>query len=188
MAAPYEIVVAPLTVYVAPVGTAFPLVNAAPGGSWFKLGTNGTKNYDAKGVTVTHNETLQTFTPAGGTAARKAFRTDEALTIEFELVDLTIEQYAKVLNDATVNVTVGPPATKDINLLQGLTVTTFALLARGVSAVNDALPAQYQVPVVYEAASPSLVYAKGAPAALDVQFAALEDATLGYGKLVYQTA
>src|SRR4051812_15829673 len=98
MAAPYEIIVAPLTVYVAPVGTAFPAVNAAPGGSWFKLGTNGTKNYDEKGVTVTHSESLATFTPAGGTAARKAFRTQESLTIEFELVDLTIEQYAKVLN------------------------------------------------------------------------------------------
>jgi hypothetical protein len=130
----------------------------------------------------------QTFTPAGGTAARKAFRVEESWTIEFELVDLSIAQYAKVLNDATVNTTVGPPATQDINLLQGLTVTTFALLARGVSPVNDGLPAQYQVPIVFEAASPSIVYSKGAPAALDVQFAALEDATLGFGKLLVQTA
>lgn len=188
MAVPYEVIVAPLTVYVAPVGTAFPAVNAAPGGSWFKLGTNGSKNYNAKGVTVTHNETLGTFTPAGGTAPRKVFRTDEQTLIEFELVDLTIEQYAKLLNDATVTTTVGPPAIKDINLMQGLTVATFALLARGVSPLLDTLPAQYQVPIVYEAASPSIVYAKGTPAALDCQFAALEDAMLGFGKLVVQTS
>lgn len=188
MAAPFEIIVAPLTVYVAPVGTAFPVVNAAPAGPWFKLGTSGTKNYDAKGVTVTHNETIGKFVPAGGTAARKAFRSEEQFLLEFELVDLTIEQYAKVLNDATVTVTAGPPAIKDINLLQGLTVATFAMVARGVSPVNDALPAQYQVPLCYEAASPSVVYSKGAPAALDVQFEALEDATLGFGKLIVQTA
>lgn len=188
MSAPYEVIVAPLTVWVAPVGTAFPVTNANPPGTWFKLGTNGTKNYDEKGVTVTHHETVNTFTPAGSTAPRKAFRVSEALTIEFELVDLTIEQYAKVLNDATVNVTVGPPATKDINLLQGLNVTTFALLARGNSPINDSLPSQYQVPVVFESAEPSVVYSKGAPAALDVQFTALEDLTLGFGKLLVQTA
>jgi hypothetical protein len=139
-------------------------------GSWFKLGTSGTKNYDEKGVTVSHSETLGTFTPGRRHRARKVFRSAEEFLIDFELVDLTIEQYAKILNDATVTTTVGPPAIKDINLLQGLTVKTFALLARGVSPVNDTLPAQYQVPIVYEAESPSPVYSKGArPARLPVR-------------------
>lgn len=188
MAAPYEIIAAPLTVYLAPVGTAFPLTNAAPAGTWFKLGTNGSKNYDAKGVTVTHDDTIGSFTPAGGTAKRKVFRTDESMMIEFDLADLTIEQYAKILNDATVTVTAGPPATKDINLLQGLAVTTFALLARGVSPVNDALPLQYQVPIVYASSKPKPVYTKSAAALLNCQFEALEDLTLGFGKLLVQTA
>jgi hypothetical protein len=188
MAAPYEIVAAPLTVWVAPVGTAFPVISVAPGGSWFKLGTSGTKNYDARGVTVTHGESIGSFTPAGGTAKRKVFRTEEQFLIDFDLVDLTIEQYAKIMNDATVTTTVGPPAIKDINLLQGLTVATFALIARGVSPVNDALPSQYQVPIVYENGQTKPVYAKGAATALAVQYEALEDATLGFGKLVVQTA
>lgn len=188
MAAPFEVVCAPLTVYLAPTGTAFPAVNAAPSGSWFKLGTSGTKNYDAKGVTVTHNQTVAKWTPVGGTAARKAYRTDEALLIEFELVDLTPEQYAEVLNNAAVTTAAGPPATKSFNLQQGLTVAEFALLARGVSSVNDALPAQYQVPIVYQAASPALVYTKGAPASLHCQFEALDDVTSGFGSLVIQTA
>jgi hypothetical protein len=188
MAAPYEIIAAPLTVYVAPVGTAFPLTNAAPSGSWFKLGTLGSKSYDAKGVTVTHNETIGSFTPAGGTAKRKVFRTDEEFLIDFDLADLTIEQYAKIMNDATVNVTAGPPATKDINLMQGLTVATFALLARGISPIADNLPAQYQVPLAYENAQTKPVYSKGAATLLSVQYEALEDATLGFGKLMIQTA
>lgn len=188
MSAPYEIIAAPLTVYLAPVGTAFPLVNAAPSGSWLKLGTNGNKNYDEPGVTVTHSQTIGTFTPAGGTAPRKAFRTAEAQLVEFSLADLTIEQYAKLLNDATVTTTVGPPATKDINLLQGLTVTTFALLARGISPIADTLPAQYQVPIVYQDESPKPVFSKGGVAMLACRFAALDDLSLGFGKLIVQTA
>lgn len=186
MSAPFELIVAPYTVYLAPVGTAFPLVNAAPAGTWFKLGTSGPKSYDAKGVTVSHPQTIQKFTPAGGTAARKAWRSDEQFLIDFELADLTPEQYAKVLNDATVNTTVGPPNTKDFNLLQGPTVSTFALIARGVSSVNDTLPSQYQVPIVIQAASPAPIGSKAAPSLLACQFEALEDAVLGFGKRVDQ--
>jgi hypothetical protein len=188
MAAPMEILASPLTVYVAPVGTAFPAVNTTPGGSWFLLGTSGSKNYDEKGVTVEHQETLNTFRPAGGTGARKVWRSAEELAISFELVDLTIEQYAKILNDAVVTTTAGPPAIKDINLQQGLTVKTFALVAKGLSSVNEALPAQYQVPIVYENESPSIVYRKDQPASIAVKYQALEDATLGFGKLIVQTA
>jgi hypothetical protein len=152
MAAPFEVVAGPLTVFVAPVGTAFPLVNAAPPGTWFKLGTNGPDNFEENGVMVTHNQTLNPWRSAASTVARKVFRSAEEFLLEFTLVDLTIEQYAKVMNDATVSTTVGPPATKDINLMLGTAVTTFAMIARGVSPINDTLPAQYQVPIVYQGA------------------------------------
>lgn len=188
MAAPYEVVAGPLTVWVAPVGTAFPLVNANPPGTWFKLGTNGPDNFEENGVMVTHNQTLNPWRSAASTVARKVFRSAEEFLLEFTLVDLTIEQYAKVMNDKSVNVTAGPPATKDIDLMLGTAVTTFAMLARGISPINDALPAQYQSPIVYQGASPKLAYKKDAPAGLDIQFAALKDSALGIGKLVQQTA
>lgn len=188
MSAPFEIICNPLTVYLAPVGTAFPATNAAPSGSWFKLGTSGNKNYDEKGVTVTHSQTVAKWTSAGSTGARKAYRTAEALTLDFELVDMTIEQYAEILNGAAVTTQAGPPATKTINLQQGLAVTLYALLARGVSPISDTLPAQYQVPIAYQAGNPAPVYSKGAPAGLAVTFDTLEDATLGFGQLLVQTA
>src|SRR3954465_12985182 len=109
MAAPFEVVAGPLTVFVAPVGTAFPLVNAAPPGTRFKLGTNGPDNFEENGVMVTHNQTLNPWRSAASTVARKVFRSGEEFLLEFTLVDLTIEQYAKVMNDATVSTTVGPP-------------------------------------------------------------------------------
>jgi hypothetical protein len=54
--------------------------------------------------------------------------------------------------------------------------------------VNDSLPAQYQVPIVYNASSPKPAYRKEGPAGLDLQYTALEDATLGFGSWVAQTA
>lgn len=191
MGAPHEIVAAPLTVYVAALGTAFPDVDEAPVAAWLKLGTSGDKNYSEDGVTVTHEQTIEVFRPAGGTAARKAFRTEEGLLIEFTLVDISAAQYAKVLNNATVTQTAagaGTPGTDKFDLLQGLDVAAFALLARGKSPADNALSAQYQVPKVYQAASPAPAYVKGTPAGLAIQFAALDDSVDAFGELVIQTA
>jgi hypothetical protein len=163
-------------------------VNAAPPGAWIKLGTNGPDNFEENGVMVTHNQTLNPWRSAASTLARKVFRSAEELLLEFTLVDLSIAQYAKVMNDATVNTTAGPPATQDFNLMLGTSVATFAMIARGVSPVNDTLPAQYQVPIVYQGASPTPAFKKDVPAGLDVQFAALKDQALGAGKFVVQTA
>lgn len=193
MSAPHEIVAAPLTVWLAPVGFAFPDVDETPIPTmgWEKLGTSGDKNYDEDGVTVTHGQTIEVFRPAGSTAARKAWRTEEELLIGFTLVDLSAAQYARVLNDVTVTQTAaaaGVPGTDAFPLLQGLDVTLFALLARGASPANNALTAQYEVPIVYQAESPEPVWKKGEPAGLAIQFAALLHDTLGFGKLRVQTA
>src|SRR3954465_14923171 len=132
MAAPYEVIAAPLTLYAAPVGTAKPVINVAPSGSWVKLGTSGPKNYGTKGVVVTHNETIVKWRPAGGTGHRKAWRTEEFISVEFDLADLTAEQYAYALNTAIVT-TAGNA--KSIPLQQGAVVNQVALLARGISPV-----------------------------------------------------
>lgn len=177
MAAPYEIVAAPLTVYVAAVGTAFPDVDEAPGGSWTKLGTSGDKNYNDDGVTVGHPQTIETFTPAGSTVPRKAFRTEEGLTFGFTLVDLSPTQYAKVLDDAaitTVSASSGTPGTKKIALYKGLQVETFALLARGLSTVDESLACQYEVDSCFQSGEPEPVHNKGVPAGLELEWTALD--------------
>jgi hypothetical protein len=190
MAAPQEIVAAPLAIYLAPVGTAFPLVDATPAVTWELLGTSGTKNYGDEGVTVTHGQSVEEWRPAGGTGARKAFRTEESLVIEAVLVDLDAAHYAKVLDDATVthtNPSSGVPGTDEFSTQRGLDVQEFALLARGVSPADNTLAAQYEVPRVYQAGEPAPVYVKGTPAGLAVSFAALEDDSAGFGTLVIQT-
>lgn len=194
---PFEVVAAPLTVWLAPVGTAFPAVDTEPDASWFKLGTNGDVNYDEEGVTVSHEQTIEKWRGVGSTGPVKAWRTEEELMVGFTLVDISAAQYAKVLNDATVTDTAaatGVPGTSEFGLSQGQDVKTFALLARGKSPAGDDFAAQYQVKRCHQAENPEPVYNKGSePAGLAIQFGALEDPDAAdererFGKLVIQTA
>lgn len=186
---PFEIVASPLTVWVAPVGTAFPLVSAAPAAAWFKLGTSGDKNYDDDGVTVTHEQSLEVFRGAGSTTPRKTWRTEEDIIFGFTLVDISAAQYAKILDQAAVTTTAaaaGVPGTDRFSLTQGVDVSQYALLARGKSPANEALVAQYQVPRCYQAGNPAPQFGKSAPAGLECEFRTLESSTPT--ELVIQTA
>lgn len=189
---PYEIVAGPLTVYLAAYGTSFPDVDEAPGGSWTKLGTSGDKNYSDDGVTVQLPQSIETFTPAGGTVPRKAFRTEEGLVFGFTLVDFSAEQVAKISDDAAITTTSassGVPGTKRIPLYKGLQVEGFALLARGISPVNESLAAQFEVKCAYQSGEPEPVFNKGEPAGFELEWTALDAAGDGDPyDLVIQTA
>lgn len=193
---PYEIIGAPLTLWLAPVGTAFPLIDAAPAGTWVKVGTNGDRNYDEAGVTVTHGETFAEVATAGSTGPVKAFLTAESLKIALTMLDVSLEQYAIALNDAAITSTAAGAGTagfKKVGLSQGENVVTYALLARGVSPYGDGMSAQYEVPRCYQSAQAAPVFRKGVPAGLQLEFTALEDATAAnaaerFGRLVAQTA
>jgi hypothetical protein len=192
---PYEILAGPLTLYAAPVGTAFPLVSAVPPGAWVKIGTNGDYNYEDDGVVVSHVQKIETARTAGATGPVKAWRTEEDLMISLKLMDISVEQYSIAMNAATVTTTaagVGTPGTKKIGLSRGQNVVTYALLARGfLSAYGDNLAAQYEVPRAYQSANPKPVFKKGAGALLELEFAALEDLSAAtaaerFGRLVHQ--
>lgn len=196
MAAPYEILGAPLTLYLAPVGTTMPAIDeeeATFDPAWFKVGTSGDKNYSEEGVSVSHEQALNYFRGAGATAPRKAFRQEEDLTFGVTIADVSPGQYAKAINDATVTTVaagVGTTGEKSLKLWRGLTVATFALFARGLSSVDDALYGQYEVATCIEDGSPAPVYTKGEPAMLGMQFRALDasgDGT-GFGVLRIGTA
>lgn len=193
MPAPFEIMAAPFDVYVAVVGTAFPDISQAPAAAWFLLGTSGAKNYDEDGITIEHNSTVVEYRPVGLTAPRKAFRTEESLIIGFKLTDVSATQYAKILNQAVVtNTPTGTGLGGNLNfpLLQGMNVNQYALFMRatGDSAGGSGFNTQYDVPIVYQNSDPKPVFKKGEPAALEVQFAALWDSALGFGRYRSQNA
>jgi hypothetical protein len=193
---PTEIVATPLDLWIAPISTPFPTVDAPTSGfaaaGWTHVGTNGIYDYDATGLTVTHNQTLATWTSVGATAPSCVWRTDEQLEISVTLADTTATSYAFTLNGVAVTTiapTTGIAGEQDVPLLMGLTVTAMAILCRGASALNPLLNMQYAVPAVYQAANPAPVYKKGAPAMLALTFATLLDPNGGgFGKFQQQSA
>lgn len=189
---PFEIIVAPFDVYVAPAGEAAPDLADAPAGNWALLGTNGKRNYSEDGVTVRHNQSLTEIRVAGTTGPVKAVRTEEGLVISLTLFDLTPAQYAKALNDATVSNTgagVGTAGKNEFNLLQGTAVNELALLVRGdVSPEGDNFKSQYWIPRAVQSGSPEPVFQKGEPAGLALEFMAIEDANDGFGTFEAQDA
>jgi hypothetical protein len=181
MAEPFELIASPFEVWLAPVGTTFPDVDADPAGPWALLGVNGAYDIDSGGITVTHAQEVNIYRGLKGTGPLKAFRTSEDLKLAFTLHDLSLEEYAKIINKAPADVdtsgtTAGGATTRSLNLHQGPNIQNFALLARGASPYDDDnFAMQYQVPKVYQSGSPAPVFQKGIPAGLALEFTALED-------------
>lgn len=183
--APFEIIAGPANVWVAPTGTAFPALGEAPAVAWISLG------YTDGGITVTHDQDIEQLMVDQLTTPVKTIRTSEGITVEFGIAQLTLERYKFAVNDATVTTTAGPPATKSMFLQEGEVVKTHALLVRGPSPYGDFLM-QYEIPVVYQAESPSLTFNRDDKSVLGLSFVALADtsAPVGeqFGRLVAQTA
>lgn len=194
MGVPTQVVAAPYTAWLAPVGTAFPAIDAAEGDfaeDWFKLGGAGAKDYGDDGVTATSEQTIVEFRGADSTGVRKVWRSEENLLIALMLHDTSPEQYAKVLNDAvvtTVAADVGTAGEQSFPLLQGREVAVYALYARGRSPLDSSLAAHYKVPIVYQAANPAPQWQKGGPAGLACEFRAIADDTDGFGDFSGQSA
>lgn len=174
MAAPYEILAVPFDVYLAPAGTAEPDIDDdPPNAPWALLGTRGADEYDEGGITVTHGQEVNVYRGLRGTGGVKAFRTSEDLTFGFTLNDLTLEEYAKVLNG---NAVVAGGGERSLGIHQGPQVATYALYAKAQDGpyADGAAYALY-VPKVFQSGSPAVVHRKGVPAGLALVFTALED-------------
>lgn len=178
MPAPFEIVGQPLTLWLAPFATAFPLVDATPAGTWVLIGTSGQRSQDESGIMTTYNQSINKVRPGGALGPVKAFRSEEDLMFKLTIWDVTLEQVRIALNAnavTTTAATTGVAGTKRIGMSRGFDVTEYALLARGVSPYADAMNAQYEVPRCFMSNSPSIVYKKATPAAVELEFTALED-------------
>lgn len=182
------------TLWLAPVGTAFPLVNAAPAVAWVRVGTSGNVNYDEDGVTVSHVAKREIARSAGRTGPIKPFITEEDLIISVKLMDISLEQYATALNKltpTTIAAATAVPGTRRVGLSQGADVMEYALLARGASPYGVGFTSQYEVPRCFQSGDAKPVYKKGKPATLELEFTALEDLSAAsefarFGHLVSQ--
>ncbi len=197
MPTPFEIIAAPVIVYQAAVGEAFPLIDAVIAGNWVKIGTSGDRNIPEDGVTVASSQEVEPFYSIGGTGPQKVFRTREGFTCRFTLADLTLEEYSHVLNDNTVTDTAassGVAGIREVDLYRGAEVSQVALLIRGLfSAYGATWNTQFQIPNCFQTGNPEPVFQKGTPAALAFEYTAIEDPLAAtsadrFGTLVMQDA
>ncbi len=181
---PCEVIKAPATLWLAPVGTEFPgrdVADAEVPAPWQLVGKRGAINYSREGVTVSKPGSYEEWKGAGSNMASKVWRTSDGLVISLAVADLTLETLQLQLNgNAISEEEAGPAASgaKTIGLSRGQTVTEYALLVRGPSPYLDGRVGQYKIPRVYVAGEPEIVYGpEGDPAAVALEFHALQDLT-----------
>lgn len=170
--APFEVIGAALTVYIAPLATVFPALGVTPTGGWVKIGTSGPLNYADDGVSFDQAQAINFWRSLGDSGSRKAFRTTEDLKIMLTLVDLTLEQYSYAVNSNTVT---DMGAYKKIGLSRGLVIATNALLITGPSPYMENGSAQYEIPRVCQSGSPKPVFKRSDPVGLQLEWSALVD-------------
>lgn len=179
MPTPHEIIGSPYEVWVAPEGTAFPLLHEDPStiSGWELLGgTPGDRRY-SEGISVMINTEINEFVPDGSTMAVKAFRSAEASQIQIPgVANLTVEEIARILDRAGTTTTThsSNPDTIETNLKRGPDVAIFAVLARGASPYDNSLLAQWQVPRAYHSENMELNYSKAEPTVVNATFALLD--------------
>lgn len=189
--APFEIIAAPAKIWVAAVGTTFPVIDVEPNQDWTLLGKAGDKNISEEGVTISHPQSVEVFRALGSTGPRKVMRTEEDLMISFSLVDLTLEMYRRMLNDngvTQIEAASGVAGSRKLSMQRGRIVKQFAILARGPSPYGEDWNLQYKVPIVVNIGEPEIVFQKGEPAGLLFELQAIEHETDGFGEIEAQTA
>jgi hypothetical protein len=173
------------------VGTAFPALTTEEASfptAWVKVGAQVDKSYSEAGVTVTNSQSISTFTPAGSTVVRKAWRTEEGFQVAFEIADLSPETYALVMDNATVTHVTGTPGSKTFQMKRGFTAHQQALLLRGPSPAYEGKFSQFNVYACYQGANPApKLAAKGGPAMLAVQYIATEAENNKFVEFTVQT-
>lgn len=185
---PFEVIQGPMTLYVAPVGEAFPDVDAAPAGNWDTVGTSGARNYKEDGVTVTLSQTLGHFRGLGSTMIIKSIRTEEDVMVSVVIADMSLEQVSLALNSNTVTATAaasGVPGNKAIQLERGADVAQMAVLARGASPYFASGFAQFELLKAVVEGEPEMVWTKsGDPVGVELTFRCQADTTQADGEQV----
>lgn len=137
----YNILVGPGKVWAAPVGEAFPEVDAVPSGNWVELGTTdgGVKITFAEEVTNHHVD--QESGPVTET------RQEETALLETALAEATLENLGEIMGNTVTDVAAGSGTigTRAVGYYRGITKIQRAFLFRAGSPYG-AFPAQYELP------------------------------------------
>lgn len=183
---PYAQITGTSRIYLAPVREAPPAVNVSPAGNWVLLGeTDGEQTVEFAGAPTY-------FRVNERTGPVKAIRPEETVTVAFTLVDLTHENYARILHSLTKVNTLTSPDRKEVPFQRGFCYTEYALLMHGTADSPYGLfPSYNYFPRVISVSEPTVTRSKDGRASLACQFVVMVDyqAAAGYelGYAVAQT-
>lgn len=175
---PYGRLVGVLTLYTAAALTSEPVIDVATPSGWTELGpTDGDQQ-------INHIGALTYFTDNDGIGRVKAVRPEDNVEIVLNLVNLTLENLARILH-STSNVatgTSGSADTKTIPLRRSFEPTEYAFLLKGlVDSPYGAFPAHYYIPRAVIDGEPSLVRSKSGSPMVEMRIAALDDTAQSAG-------
>lgn len=181
-----EIVNGPLSLYWAPVGEAYPAVDATPAGNWVLVGSSGDQNYTEDGVVVTIEDEKNLWTPLGSAVPTAAFRTAQSIMVGLTMADMTMANLRVGWNLLAVTNDAGPPITQALSLDFTLTLNDMALLVRGTSKSAELAGGnlQFEINRAVEMAVHAMSFVKGEPVGLELEFTALRDSSGNVGQLI----
>lgn len=191
---PFEIIVGPLAIYLAPAIEAEDDVDSAPSGNWGLLGTSGMESYAEAGISLNFSQTIRQSFVVGATGPVKANRQQEQLTVGVSLMDLSAAEFTKILNNTTKSTDTSPNIDY-IGVRRGPDVTLLSLTARGagLSPSGATLDMHFYSPRVYQSGDPAMTFSKDEDAMLAATFTALENLSAAtdeqrFGRWVVETS
>ena len=133
---------------------------------------------------MSHDQSLNETRCVGSSGLSKVTRETEDFMLSFELQDLTVETYARIMDDAAiVHSATGArgPGWREFGLFRGLEMHEYAIVARGygLSSYVQGGNVQYWHKYVVQSGTPAPVFLKSQASALAVEFRALEDRDAG---------
>lgn len=168
---PFNQLTGTLKVYLAPATEPEPVVNAQPAGNWVHVGaTDGEQS-------IAHMGELTRFRDNLRQGPVKVVRPEEDVEITMTIVELTLENWARVISSVSRVISAsGPPPTKRLPLKRGADPTEYSLLLRGnVLSPYGAFPGQFYIPRCVAGGEPTATFAKDGRPGLEVTFIVLED-------------
>jgi len=185
-----EIINGPLALWWAPVGEAFPDIDAAPAGNWVVIGTSGADNYTEDGVALAFDKSFEVFRGLGNTYPLKSFITETDAFVRVAVADMSLAQVRLAFNQNAITVDAGPPSIEHISLDVGTELNEMALLVRGTSKSPQLAGGnlQFELNRVVETGSHEMTFVKGDAAAVDMEFRILLDDAGAVGRIVVEEA
>src|SRR3990172_3199979 len=141
------------------------------------------------GVTVRNPQSVELLYVDQVILPLKGIRTEASLEVEYQIAEITLERYAKLMNDALVTTAAGPPAVKHFRFPASTEVVRFSVLVRFPSPYENTR-AQIHIPVAIMSGEPEMTFVKDDKATLSVTWQGLEDpANLGtFGRIIAKTS